>query len=81
MHIVHILGKASRNAGGLLEAVSGLARAMQDETRGGVRVSAIGVLDDKFIQDRHQWKCPIHVLPPLAWLPQKMLCAPGMYPC
>jgi poly(glycerol-phosphate) alpha-glucosyltransferase len=80
MHIVHILSRTSRNAGGLFETVSGLAHALKHYTHNGIQTSAIGVFDDKFIPDRHQWKCPINVMPPVAWLPEKLLYAPGMYP-
>jgi poly(glycerol-phosphate) alpha-glucosyltransferase len=80
MHIVHILGKTSRQAGGLHETVSGLAQALQAKTPDAPEVSAIGVWDDHFAADRHAWKCPINVLPRSPWTPRKLLHAPGMLP-
>jgi poly(glycerol-phosphate) alpha-glucosyltransferase len=80
MHIVNVLGKTSRQAGGLHEAVSGLAQALQTKSPGAPEVSAIGVWDEKFTADRHAWKCPINVLPLSPRAPRKLLYAPGMLP-
>lgn len=78
MHIVHVLGKSSRSAGGLFETVPGLAHALQFQSLGDIQVSAIGVFDKYFMADRHSWKCPIQAMPISAWAPKKLLYTPGM---
>src|SRR5208282_2368790 len=78
MHIVHILGKASRNAGGLLETVSGLANSLQAFSAGQFQTSAIGVFDEFFIVDRPHWRCPIQVFHTAPGMPKRLLYAPGM---
>ena len=77
MRIVHVLGKSSRNAGGLFEVVPGLAHSMQHLP--GVEVSAVGVADELSASSQLQWKCPLHAVPASPLAPKKLLYAPGMF--
>jgi glycosyltransferase involved in cell wall biosynthesis len=76
MHVLHITGKTSRQAGGLFEVVPGLANAMLELP--GLEVSAIGIDDDNSAHDPTQWKCQLETLPAAHWAPHELLYSPKM---
>lgn len=75
MKIAHVLAWVSRNAGGLFNSVSGLAKAQT--VSGREHVEVFGVTDDYSGQDRAHWSpVPVHTAPVLG--PKRFCYAPLM---
>ena len=76
MHIVHVMGKTSRMAGGLFETVPGLANALIRTP--GLTNSAIGVNDNPGEDDSANWTCFLETFDSPRWAPRRFLYAPKM---
>ena len=75
MKVAHVLPWVSRHAGGLLGAVSGLARGLGN--LGGLEVGVFGTQDDYSEEDASHWK-PLLVHTTAAVGPARLSFTPGM---